>query len=270
MSWFRKSRRSFEGAYYKHQANGKSLAIIPVRAGEGAFIQVITDNRSYNVPDDGGSTFSEQGISLNIRRPELTLTGRIRYSGLTPVRGDIMGPFRFFPMECRHAVVSMRHGLEGAVRLNGEILDFSGGIGYIEADSGRSFPESYSWVHCNDFARECSVMASVARIPFCGLRFWGCVCVVWLEGREYRLATYKGVRILRCAEGELELKQGEYRLSVKVWASGGHELAAPRSGVMTRVIRENLSCPAEFRFMKKDQVLFEGKSGHASYEYIVK
>jgi hypothetical protein len=161
----------------------------------------------------------------------------------------------------------MRHGLSGSVVLNGETLDFTNGIGYIESDSGRSFPKWYTWVHCNDFERDCSIMSSVARIPFYGLRFRGCICVVWLDGREYRLATYKGVKILRCEPGLIELQQGNYRLYVTVDTNGGHELPAPSSGKMTSMIRENLSCPAEFRFMEGERVLFEGRSSHASYEW---
>ncbi|MCL1807777.1 MAG: hypothetical protein FWG31_08755 [Oscillospiraceae bacterium] len=270
----------FEGWYYKHQANGTSLALIPGRAAGGAFVQVVTDSQACNISYPlshfhkgellrvGGSTFSSSGVTLDIRRPELTLTGEIKYTGITPIRGDVMGLFRFVPMECRHGVISMKHRLSGTVALNGETLDFSGGIGYIESDSGRSFPTKYTWVHCNDFDRDCSVMVSVARIPFCGLRFWGCVCVVWLNGREYRLATYRGVKILRCERGVIELAQGKYRLSVTAEPREGLALPAPDSGAMSRVIRENLSCPARFRFTEGERVLFDGKSDHASYEWV--
>ena len=270
----------FEGWYYKHQANGKSLALIPGRADGGAFVQVVTDGQAYNIPyplshyrkgkslQIGGNTFSPSGVTLDIRRPELTLSGEIKYTDITPIHSDIMGPFRFVPMECRHGVISMKHSLSGSVVLNGETLDFSDGTGYIESDSGRSFPSEYTWSQCNDFGQDCSIMASVARIPFYGLKFWGCVCVVWLNGCEYRLATYKGVKVLRCERGVLELGQGKYRLSVTVEPREGMALPAPASGVMTRVIHENLSCPARFRFMDGDRVLFDGESGHASYEWV--
>jgi len=270
----------FEGWYHKHQASGKSLALIPGRADSGAFVQVVTNNQAYNISYPlshyykgdtlrvGGSTFSPSGIIFDIRRPELTLTGEIEYKGLTPIRGDIMGPFRFVPMECRHGVISMKHKLFGSVTINGETLDFSDGIGYIESDSGRSFPAGYTWVQCNDFQQDCSIMASVARIPFYGLKFWGCICVVWLNGREYRLATYNGVKILRCERGILELSQGKYKLSVTVDLREGVALPAPDLGTMSRVIRESLSCPARFQFWEGDCVLFDGKSDHASYEWV--
>ena len=77
-----------------------------------------------------------------------------------------MGPFKYFPMECRHGIISMRHTLEGRLKLNGKEIDFTNGLGYIEKDSGRSFPSSYVWVQANDFDEPCSIMASVADIPF--------------------------------------------------------------------------------------------------------
>jgi len=269
----------FEGWYYKHQAAGASLAVIPGRAEDHAFVLVNTDDKSYNIRYPlseyhkgdvlrvGGNTFSRAGVTLNINRPELMLTGEIKYTDITPIRYDIMGPFRLFPMECRHGVVSMRHTLRGSVALGGEVRDYTGGRGYIESDSGRSFPDGYTWVQCNDFGRDCSIMVSVARIPFCGLRFWGCICVVMLGGREYRLATYNGVKILRCEPGVIDLKQGKYRLTVTVDAVQGQKLAAPKGGRMSGVISETLSCPARFRFTAGDRVLFDEKSECASYEF---
>ncbi|MDR0293105.1 MAG: hypothetical protein LBH95_03000 [Oscillospiraceae bacterium] len=270
----------FEGWYHKHQARGGSLAVIPGRADGGAFVQVVTDNGSYNISYPlseydrrdvltvGGNRFSRSGVTLGISRPELTLTGEIRYTDLTPIRGDIMGPFRFIPMECRHEIVSMRHRLTGSVLLNGNTLDFSDGIGYIESDRGRSFPDAYAWVHCNSFEGDASIVASAARIPFCGGRFWGCICVVWLNGREYRLATYRGAKIRRCEPGILELRQGKYRLTVTADTHDGQPLAAPSLGAMDRVIYEDLSCPARFRFTEGGHVLLDETSAHTSYEYV--
>ena len=272
-------RNQFEGWYYKHQAKENTIAFIPGRAQDHAFIQVVTDNRAYNIRYPlsvyqtqgkmlrvGGSTFSDTGVSLEIEHPELRLAGDIQYSGLSPIRGDIMGPFRFFPMECRHGIISMKHALQGRVFLNGEKYDFTDGVGYIESDSGRSFPNGYTWVQCSNFVEDCSIMAAVARIPFYGLKFWGCICIVHLNGREYRLATYNGGKILTCKPGRIELIRGKYHLTVTVNPKNGHKLPAPRFGRMEHIIQECLSCHAEFRFAEGNRVLFTGKSNQASYE----
>ncbi|MCL2569059.1 MAG: tocopherol cyclase family protein [Oscillospiraceae bacterium] len=269
----------FEGWYYKHQAGGKSLAVIPGRARDHAFVQIVTNDDSYYVNYPlaayhrgdtlriGENSFSRSGVRLDIDCPEVRLFGEVRYGALTSIRGDIMGPFRYVPMECRHGVISMDHGLAGTLTLNGVRIDFTGGRGYIESDSGRSFPGGYTWVQCNAFGTDCSIMAAVARIPFCGIRFWGHIAVVRLDGREYRLATYNGGRIVRAAPGIVELRRGKYRLSIAVDSHEGLRLPAPRSGEMTHTIREAISCPAHFRFTEGERVLFEERSKHASYEY---
>ena len=282
------NKNRFEGWYFKHQAGGRSLAVIPGRARDGAFVLVITDSGSHHIRyplgeyhmraagrhgiglQVGGNQFSPSGVTLDIRRPELKLSGEIVYGDITPIRGDIMGPFKYFPMECRHGIISMSHALHGGVTLDGEPLDFTGGKGYIESDSGTSFPSGYSWVHCNDFRPgrpDCSIMAAVARIPFYGLRFRGCIAVVWLGGREYRLATYRGVKILRCEPGVTALKQDRYQLTITARPNAGHKLPAPHSGMMSHFIRENLACPAWFRFSEGEKCLFEGRSDYASYEF---
>lgn len=200
-------RKFFEGYYYKHQKNGQTLSLIVGYSGSERFIQVITGDFSEKFPFTSGNYFSEKGVVLNLKSERITLSGKIRYENLSPIKYDIMGPFRFFPMECRHGIVSMRHLLRGKITLNGEVIDFTDGIGYIEKDSGCSFPSSYMWVQANDFPAECSVMAAVAVIPFCGLHFRGCICVVQYGGKEYRLATYLGVRVLVQSRKILVLKQ---------------------------------------------------------------
>lgn len=271
-------KQHFEGWYFKHQNKDKTVAIIPGKSMEEAFIHVVTEQDAYFITyplDDyqnkkdltiGENTFSHSGITLNINRPELTLKGTIKYGELTPIKHDIMGPFKYFPMECRHGIISMKHDLTGQITLNNETHDFDGGIGYIESDSGISFPKSYSWVHCNDFEEDVSIVAAIARIPFYGLKFWGCICVVKLGGKEYRLATYKGAKIIENKPGRIQLKQGKYRLIIQVESEGGHQLPAPYRGKMDHTIVEDISCKATFKFMEGDQIRFEGSSEQASYE----
>lgn len=257
----------FEGYYYKHQKGNQTLCIIEGRTASEQFIQVITNDFSVQLPYKKGSIFSKKGIILDIQTPDFTLSGKLRYRELCPIKYDIMGPFRFFPMECRHGIISMYHRLEGKVQLNGEVIDFTGGRGYIEKDSGKSFPSSYVWVQANDFAEPCSIMASVASIPFLGFRFRGCICVIWYRGKEYRMATYLGVRVLACTPERLILKQGRDRLEIRIRNPKGHPLSAPKNGKMARKIIETPSCEADFVFSRKGKKLFRLCSGHASYEY---
>ena len=281
-----KQLHRFEGWYYKHQTKQHSIAFIAGRADDCAFVQVVTDTQAYIVhyPLEqyrrcgqmvaiGDNIFSPRGVKVDISTESLRLQGRLCYGKLTPISGDIMGPFRFFPMECSHGIVSMNHKVSGSVAINGQTLDFTGGRGYIESDSGKSFPRDYTWVQCNDWDG-CSVMVAVARIPFAKMQFWGCIAVVSLRGKEYRLATYKGVKIIKCSREQIVLQQGKYRLEVNFdnqalgsLKEAGHSLAAPKDGKMSHTIRENLSCSARFRFTHKGKVLFDGQSNRASREW---
>lgn len=257
----------FEGTYYKHQNDADTLCIIVGRSNSEKFIQVITKHFSAKVPFTSGNIFTLKGIKLNIDTPQLTLKGKIGYKKLSPIKYDIMGPFCLFPMECRHGIISMHHRLEGKIKLNGEIIDFTNGIGYMETDSGRSFPSSYTWVQANDFSEKCSIMASVAKIPFCGLQFRGCICIIQYKGREYRLATYLGVRVILCQPNKIVLKQGRYLLEIKIKNSSARKLSAPQNGEMTRKILESASCNAEFIFYKNRTQIFHLYSRQASFEY---
>lgn len=270
----------FEGWYFKQQSNGRTLALIPGRSSNAAFIQIVTDEMAYHadyslaeykkdrIVTIADNSFSPDGIHINIHTDKLNLTGTLYYDGLTPLISDIMGPFRFFPMQCRHSVVSMDHTVSGKLEMNGETLDFNDGNGYIEGDSGRSFPKNYTWVQCNSFDDKTSVMASIAHIPFAGLQFIGCIAIVWHGNHEYRFATYLGVRIVQNTSHTIELRQKNLRLAVDISGYKGHSLYAPQKGTMSRIIKEAPACPARFRFWKDNILLFDKKSDYAGFEYV--
>lgn len=272
--------RKFNGLYFKHQKDGHTAAVIAGISDDHAFIQVITSRDSYYFkyplpnykPGDviiiGGSGFSKDGIRVNIEQDGVSILGEIKYKNLTPLRYDIMGPFKYLPMQCRHKILSLHHRLSGGLTICGETIDFDNGIGYIEGDSGTSFPKSYTWIQCNDFPEKACVAASVADIPFAGFHFRGCICVVHLNGIEYRMATYLGVRIIRCDEKRIVLSQNKLRLEIEIDAGSGHKLLAPQKGKMIREIRERIVCGARFRFIKNGEVVFDGHSKNASFEYV--
>ncbi len=273
----------FEGWYLKHQKDGRTLALIPGRSDDEAFIQVIDDEASYYIPyplkeysNRNGlikiaeNQFSREGVILRIDHKDISLNGNLRYNSLTPIAYDIMGPFRFFPMECKHSVISMDHTIQGEFLFNDQRIDFNRGRGYIESDRGKSFPESYLWTQANDFDERCSVMVAIAKIPFAGLKFWGCISVVWYRGREYRLATYRGVKVRKRSRDGLFIQQGKYRLVVDVPIQNGYALYAPDQGSMLRTIHEVPSCTARYRFYLNEDLLFDKTSHCASYEFAEK
>ena len=279
----------FEGWYFKHQSEQGAVAFIPARhidekGVRSASLQIVTESgaRTISYPYDalwadrknvcivlGGSAFSPRGIHLSVEAEGVSAYGDIHYGKITPLRYDIMGPFRCVPgMECRHKVFSMTHSVWGDVALNGKKLNLTGGVGYMEGDIGRSFPRKYLWTQCG-FRDEspCSLMLSVAQIPFCGRTFTGVIAIVYWRGKEYRLATYLGAKVFCVGGRKVIVRQGQWVLMAELLSSKDTELDAPVCGGMTRRIRESLSCHAHYRFCDSERTLFQFTSDRASFEF---
>lgn len=318
----------FEGWYFKHQNGQKIAAFIPGICKEKngksyAFIQLLFNHKSYwfnyALTDCeinrkkfyiriGKNIFSKKGIYLDIKNDEISLKGKLLYGTFHPIGNTIMGPFRYLPgMECKHEIISMYHNVKGELTLDGEPMIFSGGLGYIEKDWGFSFPSSYTWLHCNQFDTDkCSIMVSVADIPYHGINFKGCICAISYNEKNYRLATYLGVKILVNNKQRIYLKQGKYLLKIMVYndslkadrkkselkktdfqnensineeAAGttkvpasnttfSHKLLAPDMGAMKREIAESHLCYARFLLYEKKQIIFDLTSKEVSMEFV--
>jgi hypothetical protein len=281
--------RYFEGWYFKQQAAQGTVALIPAMhtdslGNHSASIQIVTEDAAYcvNIPWDafyadrrelritsGNSLFCTKGIRLDIHTTELTAQGNLTFGLLSPIRYDIMGPFRYMPfMECIHSVFSMAHKVNGSVTVNGKEFIFDNALGYIEGDRGRSFPKRYAWTQYTWREESLgSLMLSVADIPFLGMHFTGVIGIVQLSGKEYRLATYLGAKVKHIGDGEIVVKQGGYTLSAKRLDGGSMQLRAPVLGSMTRLIREAPSCRVHYCFVKDGEILLEKDADHAGFEF---
>lgn len=273
----------FCGWYLKCQNGEQTIAFIPayhITNGEKTCsVQIITDDASWNARfpysefqmndsgvSIGGNHFGRDGILLDLHTPELTATGTLSFGLFSPIRYDIMGPFKYVPfMQCRHSVFSMKHSVNGKLVINGKEFDFDDGVCYIEGDRGCSFPREYVWTQC--CFPEGSVMLSVADIPFCGFHFTGVISAIHHRGKEYRIGTYLGARAVFIHDGEVVVKQGGKQLTVKRLEKKGHPLAAPLSGSMSRTIHETAACKAYFHYQENGKTVFEFESDKAAFEY---
>lgn len=285
----------FYGWYFKCQSVSQTLALIPAvhQAGKRrtCSLQAVTDDGCLAATFPGAAFsrkggrivigenhFGPDGVGLCVRTPELRVEGALYFRRLRPLKYDIMGPFAFVPfMECRHGVWSMRHEVRGRVEVNGKPFDFSRGVGYWEGDRGRSFPKEYAWTQC--LFKGGSLMLSVAEIPMAKMHFTGIIGVVLWKGREYRLATYLGARVVVNRNGMLRIVQGDMVLDARMKRSGEglakdgarkaewHPLKAPVGGDMTRTIHESPACGAAYRFRVGGRTLFAFETERASFEY---
>jgi len=209
--------------YYRCQSDSQTLAIIPSihKTGESNFcsLQLITDAQAFHLQypysdyeNDGkdiriaGSRFGAEGIMLDIQSPDLRASGFLNFGSFTPIRYDIMGPFRFIPfLQCRHSVFSMRHSVNGGIIINGTPYRFQNAIGYIEGDRGSSFLREYIWTQVS--FPDGALMLSIADIPLGFLRFTGVIGILLLRGKEYRIATYLGARAVKISPQEIIVRQ---------------------------------------------------------------
>lgn len=276
-------REYFCGWYFRCQSDNQTLAIIPsvhkTKDYNFCTIQLITNTNAFHVQfpyndftkdgDDiriGNNRFGESGISLEIHAPGFRAQGTVRFGAFTPIKYDIMGPFRYVPfMQCRHSVYSMYHRVDGEIQINDVPYVFQNAVGYVEGDRGHSFPKEYVWTQCS--FPEGALMLSVADIPLGRFRFTGVIGVVLLHEKEHRIATYLGAKAVKIKDGEVIARQGRLCLTVKRLGSPGHPLQAPVGGAMTRTIHEHPACKVYYRFENNGVTLLEFEAPNAAFEY---
>ena len=231
----------------------------------------------------GPNRFTHNEMTLLIDRPEQQVAGTLRFGGLSPwpvtlTAPGIMGWYAWVPfMECYHGVLSLDHTIYGALTIDGQEIDFTGGRGYIEKDWGRGFPEAWIWLQTNHFddAPGTSLTASIAIIPWVRTAFPGFIIGLWHDGRLYRFATYTGAKTERLAvtEHTIEWVVGNpsHRLEMLVTQGGVSTfglLKGPDTFEMGKRVAESLSATAHVRLTDRPtgRVLFEDTGRHAGLE----
>lgn len=292
-----RQRRFFEGWYFKivDPSERFAFAVIPgislEASGEShAFIQLLDGKRCtaeyIRFPKDqfrpsaarfeldlGGNHFTADGLRLDLPRlrGELRFRNRFPWPRMLGAPG-IMGWYSFVPfMECYHGIVSVNHQLEGALEIDGEVVNFNGGKGYAEKDWGRSFPSSWIWMQSNHFDREgqVSLTASVARIPWIGSHFIGYIVGFMLDGRLFRFATYTGAEMRASLTGEkvqLSFRDRRRRLEIVAGPGPGGELLSPISGAMTGKVNESMQGQVAVSFYEGETLVFSGTGRNAGLE----
>lgn len=153
-------------------------------------------------------------------------------------------------MEYKHRVVSISHRMDGNLEIDDKNVAFSGGKGYIEKDWGTAFPESRIWLQSNNFANSDSfIMMSIAKIPWLGSYFIGFLGFLFYHGDFYPFSTYKKSEItLLSFDGEkltINFKGNEYSLKITATLNKSGILLAPKSGKMSRRIKESVDSELE-------------------------
>jgi hypothetical protein len=295
-----KEKNYFEGWYLKNVSMDQSsvLSFIPgisLSKNSHSFIQVINGITGWThyfefpvevfkpSPDRfeveiGVNRFSSNGLKVNLGEGDLSISGEIGFSDLSPfpkrtLSPGIMGWYSFVPrMECYHGVVSMNHALKGSIDIDGKEMDLNGGKGYIEKDWGRSFPESWIWMQCNNFERDgISFMLSIAKIPWMGGHFTGFLSFLKIGEEVHRFATYTGAKVkeITIKDNELDIivKDRKRTLRIEAVQSKPGELAAPVQGQMDRRIKESVDSIVTVQLMDRNGgIILSSKGKRAGLE----
>lgn len=275
----------FEGLYFKQQGQHGAVAFIPAlhtdkKGKQSATLQILTDTGSYlttfppeaYIAYNGNRTirlenciFSPRGCKLDLNADGITAKGVLRYGKSTLPDYHIMGIFCLMPaLQCRHGIFSLYHRVNGNVTINGKEYVFHNGTGYIEGDRGRSFPRRYIWTQCNQ--NEDCVTLAVADVPVGPTTFTGCIAIVLTGGRQYRLATYCGAKVLHVSSHSVLIRQGPLLLEARLLQQTPQPLYAPQSGCMNRIIHESLSSMVRYSLLKDGKPLLCFTSKTASFE----
>jgi tocopherol cyclase len=227
----------------------------------------------------GPNRFRSDFLSLDIARPEQTISGTLYFKGTVPwpvtlTSPGIMGWYAFVPfMECYHGVLSLDHEVFGHLKLRGQDVDFTGGRGYIEKDWGQSFPRGWVWMQTNHFAAPgTSLTASVGRIPWLRSAFRGFIIGLWHHGQLYRFATYTGANLVDLkitdTQVRMQVQDARYRLEIEAVRSKGGLVHAPfREGMLQR-LSESLTAKVFVRLSQRSpsREIFSGTGRHAGLE----
>ena len=262
-----KRKDYFYGKYYKFiSPSGYVFAFIDAHSNEGHLLQIITPDKSYYDIAPSNITICDRTFIFDVHIKGLDLTGSIEMDKYRPLKRKVMGPFRFIPfMECKHDIYSMHHKLDGSISINNKEISFKDGYGYIEGDSGTSFPTRYIWY--NAVNENVSLTVAIATIPFGLFSFTGLLGFILIDNKEYYLSTYNLAKIIKKKDYEIKIKKRKYCLKIKIYHEEGHELKAPIRANMHRIIKENIKVPSKVLFIKKRNVLLSLDNLDSSIEW---
>ena len=110
-------------------------------------------------------------------------------------------------------------------------------------------------------------MLSVAEIPMDPVHFTGVIGIIQLRGKEYRLATYLGAKVVKIRDSQVIVRQGALTLTATLLEKAASPLRAPQNGTMTRIVRENAACHAWYHLSDNRKTILKFETATASFEY---
>ena len=261
-------KNRFYGKYYKFISdNNYVLAFIISHTNEGDMIQIIMDSGSYFIDDYNAVVVDGNIVRFNVCSDNINISGELVLGELSPLKSKVMGPFTYLPMECRHSIYSMKHTINGKLIINGNEYTYTNSLGYIEGDSGKSFPNKYIWY--NSVLEDSTVTMAIATVVVIGfIKFKGLLCFIKTKDKEYKICTYNFGKIKKIENNNIIIKKGKYKFILEFNNNEGHKLKAPVRGNMDRYIKEAITTSTRYKLLYKNNIILDVCDDISSLEYM--
>ncbi len=302
----RLGKNYFEGWYFKlvdsHMKHAfafiPGVFFSPTGEFDHAFIQVVDGIKKtyyyerfsvegFSAANDifslkvAGSSFGRCGLDFNLTGERATINGRVDFKNHLDWPDNFLNPgsmglYNYIPkMQCYAQVCAMDYDLNGALDINGQSVDFSGGKGYIEKNWGSAFPYSWIWIQCNHFQKaQASLSCSLAHIPFPRSSFRGFLVGLYVDNRFYKFTTVNRSKVEANQKGTdvvLHFKNRHHTLTIDCQTREEDFilLNGPRGEQMVPLVQENLQGKVKV-ILKENadgKVIFEDSGQCAGVEY---
>lgn len=212
----------FENWYYKlvDATEQHSLTVIPGLARDAAnnseygFVQVLNGSTGEAIYQRfekrehtgvqlieqkiGANQFSRDALRLNLETEGHRVDGEI-----TLAEGKFAGAGEAVSWltagSYHHITLKHEAALTGSLLIDGELIDFTGGHGYLGAEKGHVHHQSHLWLQSNHFAlRRSSLDMLVSVTPWlAGIQLRSFHCTLWCGGKRYRFRSSNDQRLDR-------------------------------------------------------------------------
>ncbi|MFL0247363.1 tocopherol cyclase family protein [Candidatus Clostridium stratigraminis] len=238
------------------------------------------NNKKFNI-GVGRNSFSLDKMSIDINEDKLKIFGAIYFKNLIKwpdslISPGSMGYYNFIPfMECYSQVCAIDLDLSGSLNVNGEIIDFNNGKGYIEKNWGKSFPLSWIWVQCNCFKKyKAALSCSIGHIPFLRSSFRGFLIGFLFNNKFYKFTTMNKSTINIVEDSgdvELTIENNRYKMYIHTKTNKERFILCygPKGSEMIPMLEENLKGIVHLRLFDKNNDLnvFEDVGECTGIEY---
>lgn len=228
----------------------------------------------------GNTHLRRDCLSLNIIDGDTTIRGHLTFHDLSKLPKSwfspgAMGPGSWITLECNHGIVSLDHRIQGILEVNGKLIDFGEGRGYMEKDWGTRFPSGYVWQQSNHFSQpRTSLTYALGCVPVLGVPIIGFGVTLLHQGHIYTFALYNLSRIevfeITKSHVYTVLKRGSYVLEIKTERHCGGLLIGPQLGSMSLPVNETIDTIMDVRLTKKKrhgkEIIFADRGYHAGLE----